>query len=274
MLQRIFAALQSGNQQFSCKLQTGLPTLSRIWLTFALIVSAARGISSAAHASSIHMFLLFGVLAVPVLALHLVLNHFRRDTLVSQPAIRLARLGHWRELSALDCMAFQYYGAAGLVSMLLAGLLLNIPVRVFEFLTAMPTPLLHAPAWYLPLYGLMLADLALLSSCYAALVGLAMRRVPYFPRLLVMTWFLDVGAQLAIGGIMNIVPNVPHTVHTSLASLLGGNMQKVFISMAIWIPYLLMSPRVNLTYRNRIAAMPAYRPSRRTPNAHGLSNQV
>jgi hypothetical protein len=34
-------------------------------------------------------------------------------------------------------------------------------------------------------------------------------------------------------------------------------MQKVMISMAIWLPYLILSERVNLTYRSRVALNPA-----------------
>jgi hypothetical protein len=51
-----------------------------------------------------------------------------------------------------------------------------------------------------------------------------------------------------------MTPHVPVAVQTSLATLLSGNVHKVMISMAIWIPYLLMSPRVNLTYRHRVPA--------------------
>jgi hypothetical protein len=35
--------------------------------------------------------------------------------------------------------------------------------------------------------------------------------------------------------------------------LLQGNIKKVMISMVIWLPYLILSERVNLTYRSRVA---------------------
>jgi len=34
-------------------------------------------------------------------------------------------------------------------------------------------------------------------------------------------------------------------------------LQKVMISIAIWAPYLILSERVNLTYRSRVALQPA-----------------
>ena len=34
--------------------------------------------------------------------------------------------------------------------------------------------------------------------------------------------------------------------------VLEGNVKKVLISMALWLPYLLLSTRVNVTYRRRV----------------------
>ena len=47
---------------------------------------------------------------------------------------------------------------------------------------------------------------------------------------------------------------LPANVAVPLQSLLTGNVQKVLISMALWLPYLLLSTRVNVTYRHRIPA--------------------
>jgi hypothetical protein len=41
---------------------------------------------------------------------------------------------------------------------------------------------------------------------------------------------------------------------SALHSMLEGNVKKVLISMALWLPYLLLSTRVNVTYRHRIPA--------------------
>ena len=47
---------------------------------------------------------------------------------------------------------------------------------------------------------------------------------------------------------------VPTAVASALQGLLDGNMKKTLISMALWLPYLLLSTRVNVTYRHRIPA--------------------
>lgn len=238
----------------SGKFRAFLPLLTWIWLGFATVVTAARMLAASGIGPMLHCLLLGTALAMPAIMLRAVLQHYRHDALMSQPDLRLARIGRWRHIDAVECADFAHYGAGGLLVMLLAGLLLNIPVRAFEFLAAMPTPNMHAPLWYYSMHGMMLADLALLSTCYAGLVGLAIRRVPHFPRLLVGVWLLDLGVQFAIGGVMNATAHVPAAVQTSLAMLLSGNVHKVLISMAIWVPYLLLSPRVNLTYRHRIPA--------------------
>jgi hypothetical protein len=36
--------------------------------------------------------------------------------------------------------------------------------------------------------------------------------------------------------------------------VLDGNVKKVLISIALWLPYLLMSRRVNVTFRHRVEA--------------------
>jgi hypothetical protein len=47
---------------------------------------------------------------------------------------------------------------------------------------------------------------------------------------------------------------VPPAVADALQQILTGNSKKVLISMALWLPYLLLSTRVNVTYRHRIPA--------------------
>jgi hypothetical protein len=43
---------------------------------------------------------------------------------------------------------------------------------------------------------------------------------------------------------------VANAVHT----LLIGNVKKVLISIGLWLPYLLLSTRVNVTFRQRVPA--------------------
>jgi len=60
--------------------------------------------------------------------------------------------------------------------------------------------------------------------------------------------------QICIARVMGNVANLPGTVGASLSDMLEGNLKKVLISVAIWLPYLLLSRRVNLTYRWRVPA--------------------
>ena len=46
--------------------------------------------------------------------------------------------------------------------------------------------------------------------------------------------------------------NVPAAVAASLHELLQGNITKVAISASLWLPYLLLSKRVNVTFRHRV----------------------
>jgi hypothetical protein len=53
---------------------------------------------------------------------------------------------------------------------------------------------------------------------------------------------------------MGGMADLPHSVGAALGGLLDGNVKKVLISVALWAPYLLLSRRVNLTYRRRVPA--------------------
>jgi hypothetical protein len=56
-------------------------------------------------------------------------------------------------------------------------------------------------------------------------------------------------AQLVAGA-----GDLPPAVASALHNLLEGNVKKVLISIALWLPYLLLSTRVNVTYRSRVPA--------------------
>jgi hypothetical protein len=251
---RIGAALSISDQRLARMFATSLPGWCRWWILLSVLAAAARGIFTIGKASPLQSAVLAGALTAPAIVLLYILRHFSTDRLHEPSSGKPPRIGRWRHLDVVECRSLEAYGTAGLLSMLLGGLLLNIPVRAFEFLTAMPTPLIHAPDWYLMLYSLMLTDLMLLSTCYAALVGLAIRHVPRFPRLLLATWLLDILMQCGIGAITSGYSHMPHAVEAQLEALLTGNIKKVAISMAIWLPYLILSPRVNLTFRHRVPA--------------------
>jgi len=194
------------------------------------------------------------IVAAPVISLFLALSWFPRGALLAQPEIRLARFGTWRTLDCVTQRNMPLFGATGLMASLLLGMLLNVPIRTIEFLTAMPAPGGSAPGWLASLYTLMLADVVVITSLYAIAFVMALRHVPWFPRFLALVWAFDLLAQSSIAKVMTSVPDVPPAVSTALEGLLIGNSKKALISIAIWLPYLLLSRRVNLTYRSRVPA--------------------
>jgi hypothetical protein len=97
-------------------------------------------------------------------------------------------------------------------------------------------------------------DVVLFSSLYMIAFVAALRRVPLFPRLLVAIWMCDLATQLVIAQLVVGAGGLPDTVAAALHGLLDGNVKKVLISAALWLPYLLLSRRVNLTYRSLLPA--------------------
>ncbi|WP_340317122.1 DUF2569 domain-containing protein [Rhizorhabdus argentea] len=193
------------------------------------------------------------VVAAPILSGFLALRWFAPGTDMNQPRIRLARVGRWRSVSGAEARTMRYYGASGLIYSLMLGMLLNVPIRTAEFLFAIPAAG-AAPSWYGPLFGVMLADVVLFSSLYVVAFVAALRHVPLFPRLLVTIWAIDLVMQLGIARVMGGTPGLPGSVGGALVSLLDGNIKKVLIGIVLWAPYLLLSRRVNLTYRHRVPA--------------------
>ena len=97
-------------------------------------------------------------------------------------------------------------------------------------------------------------DVVLLSSLYVVAFVAALRRVPLFPRLLAAIWLIDLAMQLGIAQAVTAAGDLPNEVAGVLHTLLAGNVKKVLISVALWTPYLLMSKRVNITFRRRLPA--------------------
>lgn len=190
----------------------------------------------------------------PVVSIVLALRWFARGEDLPQPETRLARLGKWQTLGAGQARRHALYGTTGIMVSLLVGMLLNIPLRAAEYLTAMPALTGPVPLWLGTLHALMTLDVILLSSLYAIAFVAALRRVPLFPRLLVAIWMLDLVMQLLTAQLVAGTPGLPPAVADALHSLLDGNVKKVLISVALWLPYLLLSTRVNVTFRHRIPA--------------------
>jgi len=228
------------------------------WLLVAGLASAVRIAHTPASAAADgvlpvvapYVLLILAPFASAVLAL----RWFRDGHLQPQPSTRLAVVGRWRKVSPDEARAHQFYGTTGIMVSLLIGTLLNVPVRAAEYMVAMPPVAGNVPAWLSTLHLAMTFDVVLFTSLYAIAFVAALRKVPLFPRLLAAIWIADVTMQLATAKLVAGTGHIPPTVAEALHHLLYGNVEKVLISVAVWLPYLLFSKRVNVTYRSRIPA--------------------
>ena len=236
-------------------IEGGLDRIMMGWLLVAGLASALRIATSPAGApdmGTIAPYLL--LILAPFASMVLALRWFADGELQPQPQFRLARIGRWRSVSRAEARSHRLYGAGGLMVSLLVGILLNVPVRALEYLAALPAISGSVPPWLAVLRATMTVDLIVMSSLYTIAFVAALRRVPLFPRLLVAIWGLDLAMQLITAEMVANTAGLPPRVAGALETLLEGNVKKVLISAALWLPYLLLSRRVNLTYRQRVPA--------------------
>ena len=238
-------------------LNVGMPRIMALWVLAASFVAGLRASFPATPVSPgfeqiVQALPYLLVVAAPVGTLLLAFHWFHASHLYAQPEIRLARYGKWMPIDCLTSRKLAMFGATGIMASLLIGILVNIPVRAVEFMIAMPALGGDAPIWFRTLFATMLADVVIMTSLYAIAFVMALRHVPWFPRFLVLVWGLDILAQLGIAQIVVATKDLPFEVASQLQHLLVGNLEKVLISVALWLPYLLMSERVNLTYRQRV----------------------
>ena len=237
-------------------IESGLPRIMTLWFVAAMLASALRIIVSPLHGAPEIGTLLPYVLLVttPLLSMGLALRWFHDGHFLPQPSTRLALLGRWRQVPALEARSHRLYGTSGIMVSLMVGMLLNVPVRALEYLAAMPALAGTVPHWLSTLRLAMTLDVVLLSSLYTIAFVAALRRVPLFPRLLVAIWAVDLAMQLGIAAAVAGTEGLPPKVAVALQSLLVGNVKKVLISATLWLPYLLLSKRVNVTFRSRVEA--------------------
>lgn len=237
------------------RVEDRLPRIMTFWFVLALLASAARIATSPLHAlPDVGTFLPYALLVgAPLASMGLALIWFERGDQLPQPALRLARVGRWMNVSAYHARRHPLYGSGGIMLSLLIGMLLNVPVRSLEYFAALPALAGSVPPWLATLRFAMTADVVLLSSLYTVCFVAALRRVPLFPRLLVLTWLVDAAMQLGIAQAVRAAGELPPHVGSALATLLDGNLKKVAISVGLWLPYLLLSRRVNITFRHRVA---------------------
>jgi hypothetical protein len=257
MIDALKQRLHARSAAILLSLENRLDRIMLGWLALAGLASALRiaatpapGIVPDLGTVAPYLLLVFA----PVVSIGLALRWFADGQRLPQPAVRLARLGAWRPLAAAEAERHELYGASGIMVSLLIGMLLNIPVRAAEYLAAMPALSGPVPAWLATLHALMTIDVVLLSSLYAIAFVAALRRVPLFPRLLAAIWLVDLAMQLLTAQLVAGAPGLPAAVAAPLHNLLEGNVTKVLISIALWLPYLLLSRRVNVTYRHRVPA--------------------
>ena len=228
------------------------------WVAFVTLAGLLRTIfavspidSGISFVQTITPYILLG--GAPLAAYWLADRVFPRGGLMQQPEIRLARYGKWSPVNVLAARDHPMFGPTGMMASLLIGMLLNVPVRSLEFLAAVPAMNGNAPIWGQVLFATMTADVVIMNFLYVVCFVAALRCAPWFPRLLLLVWGLDISSQLAMAQVIGSVNGLPHGVGTAMGNLLEGNLKKVMISMAIWLPYLILSARVNLTYRSRLA---------------------
>lgn len=182
---------------------------------------------------------------------------FERAETRAQPRWRLAFPGRWTSLSPQTAQSSSAYGPAGFMASLLVGMMLNIVFRTGEFLLAVPVMGHAAPLWGQTMFWVMILDVTVTGFFYMVCFAMALRTVPLFPRMLLFAWVTDIAMQMTIAQQVGSLPELPVNVAQALANLLEGNVTKVLISATVWLPYLLLSERVNITYRHRSAAVAA-----------------
>lgn len=256
MFQRVTDSLEAKSAALLLTLECRLDRIMQGWLMIAGLASAARIATSPAHGPIgvdgllPYLLLIFAPFASIVLAL----RWFADADNLPQPTTRLAILGRWRPVTRQEARSDYLYGTTGIMVSLVVGMLLNVPVRAAEYLAAMPAISGDVPPWLATLHMLMTLDVVLLSSLYSFAFVAALRRVPLFPRLLVTIWVVDVLMQISIAKFTVAQGDLPPNVADALHTLLDGNVTKVMISVGLWLPYLFLSKRVNVTFRHRVPA--------------------
>lgn len=227
--------------------------LALVALRIAATPATGHAASRGAHAYA-DLLTVYGLIALsPILALRLGQVIYRPGYRGIEPGLRLTFVGRWRQLDWDTAGRHPLYGPTGFMASLLLGMLLNVVFRSGEFLLAVPAMGHAAPDWGRVLFLAMAADVIVMNFLYVTCFVMALRSAPMFPRMLAITWGLDIAMQLMVAQTVHAQGSLPAAVAAPLAALLEGNVQKVLISAALWLPYLLLSDRVNITYRRRLA---------------------
>lgn len=230
-----------------------------IWIGAVVLIGLlkimASPIAPDGIAAALVMLLPFLLVAgAPIAGYRLAQSSFPRGLIAPQPSLRLSRYGKWRSLDIVAARRDSAFGPNGFLASLVFGILLNVPFRSVEYLLAVPAMSLSAPGWALAIGHVMTFDVVVMNFLYMVCFVMALRSVPLFPRMLLFVWIMDIVMQLLIARYVAGAEGLPASVVPALRHILEGNIQKVLISAVVWLPYLILSHRVNLTFRHRVRA--------------------
>jgi hypothetical protein len=228
-----------------------LVTLALAGLKLTLLIAAHPKLAHAHLLASLVGFYLLVAMA-PVLGFIVVDTIFPKGRQAAQPTFRLCRVGRWVNVPAADARQKENFGMSGLLVSLVAGLCVSIALRMAEYFLSMPAVPDTAPAWAVAMFRIMTFDLIYFSFLYSICIAMALRAVPLFPRMLCYTWLCDLLMQIAIARFTVGVGGLPDEVSSALQPYLLVNIKKILISVVIWFPYLVVSRRINLTFRQRM----------------------
>ena len=254
------AHLMAESERIARFLDRRITTLLAIWFAIAalagglkILILATAHPKAATLATLLPLILPYALIALaPMTGYALVVRCFTNGTIAAQPRLRLANLGRWSSVSPDEARQRQNFGMSGLLVSLVAGLLLSMVMRLGEYMLAMPAMPRQSPPWVLAMFDAMTFDLVYLSFLYSVCIAMALRAAPLFPRMLAYTWLCDLLMQLAIARHIMGAGGLPGEVAVPLQVFLVANVKKVLISVMIWLPYLLVSNRVNVTFRQRV----------------------
>ena len=258
-LNRMSQSIRDRSARLVGFLDTRMNLLINGWICLVVLAGMAKigaGIAVPANGGeALRLLLPYLLIALaPIAGYRVTTGSFPRGVLTAQPEIRLARIGKWRPLDLIAARSNPAFGPIGFMASLLVGILLNVPTRTLEYLTSVPAVDTSAPAWAQTYFMVMTADVIVMNFFYMVCFVLALRSNPLFPRMLLFAWAFDIMMQLVIAHRLAAAPALPAEVVEPLVTLLRGNITKVLISAFVWLPYVLLSERVNVTYRLRTAA--------------------
>ena len=255
----VFYGLHARSRALVTFLDLRIEWLLACWLAVVVALGLAKVLAAPIPPVSFLVFMA-GMLPYLLLALSPIAGYriaagsFPKGLLSAQPIFRFCRYGSWRPLDPLAARRSPAYGPAGFMTSLIVGILLNVPFRSLEFILAMPAVLPGAPGWANSLMILLTLDVVVMNFFYMVCFVLALRSVPLFPRMMLFAWGLDLTMQLVIVDQVVAANAAPREVAFALHALAWGNIRKVLISAFVWLPYLILSERVNVTFRQRVRA--------------------